>query len=191
MTFLKTLLCAVLYTGALLGASPALADRDPEALRVLRSGDMKKLIIHDAPQAASGNGFETIEGAQMTLADLEGKLVLLNFWATWCAPCRHEMPALNALQKELGGDSFAVVTLATGFNPPPAIASFFDKEGIDALPRHRDPTQAVARDMAVFGLPTTVLLNEEGQEIARLRGDADWFSDDALALLRAFLSPGG
>lgn len=95
---------------------------------------------------------------------------------------------LSALQTELGGDDFEVVTLATGHNPAPAMTRFFDKIGIDNLPLHRDPKQAIARNMAVLGLPTTVILNREGQEIARLTGDAEWDSESAKAILTAIIA---
>ena len=102
-------------------------------------------------QAASDAG-------EATLQDYQGKYVLLNFWATWCAPCRKEMPMLSELQTEFGGETFEVVTLATGRNSPAGIVKFFKETGIDNLPRHQDPKQSVAREMAVFGLPITVII---------------------------------
>jgi thiol-disulfide isomerase/thioredoxin len=113
---------------------------------------------------------------------------VLNFWATWCAPCRKEMPQLSELQAELGGDAFEVVTIATGRNPPQAMQRFFEEIGVDNLPLHMDPKQALAREMAVMGLPITVILNPEGQEIARMRGDADWSSDSAKAIVSALIA---
>jgi thiol-disulfide isomerase/thioredoxin len=176
---------AILYTALALGANAVVAD---PALEALREGSMKKLVFHAAPEAASDVAFLDESGAEITLADLQGKYLLVNFWATWCAPCRHEMPGLNELQTELGGDSFRVVTIATGRNPEAAIRRFFDEVGVDALPKYRDPKQTLARDMAVLGLPITVLLNPAGQEIARLRGDAEWNSDSAKAIIRALIA---
>lgn len=95
---------------------------------------------------------------------------------------------LAELQTEFGGPNFEVLTLATGRNSPTGIVKFFEETGITNLPRHQDPKQAVAKDMAVFGLPITVILNPEGNEIARLRGDADWASDSAKAIIAALLS---
>lgn len=97
---------------------------------------------------------------------------------------------LSELQTELGGDAFEVVTLATGRNAPPAMKKFFDEIGVDNLPLHRDPQSAIAREMGVFGLPITVILTPEGQEIARLQGDAHWNSDSAKAILRALIEGG-
>ncbi len=178
---------ALLYLALCLGANTAAAT-DIATLEALREGDMKKLVFHAAPQPAGTASFELADGAgTATLADYRGKYVLLNFWATWCAPCRKEMPMLSALQGAYGGENFEVLTLATGRNSPVGIQRFFDEIGVANLPRHQDPKQAVAREMAVLGLPITVILNPAGQEIARLRGDADWNSDSAHAILDALL----
>lgn len=95
---------------------------------------------------------------------------------------------LAQLQRDFGGDGFAVVTLATGRNPPPAIKAFFDQIGVDNLPLHRDPEQAIARKMGVMALPITVIIDPSGREIARLQGDADWAGDDARAIIAALLA---
>ncbi|AHD10886.1 disulfide interchange protein tlpA-like protein [Phaeobacter gallaeciensis] len=177
-----------LYMALTLGANAALA-ADPVALADMRQGDMKKLVLHSAPKPVSSAEFQLADGAgTATLGDYQGKIVLLNFWATWCAPCRKEMPQLSELQEEFGGDDFEVLTLATGRNSPAGIQKFFDDTGITNLPRHQDPRQAVAREMAVLGLPITVLLNREGEEIARLRGDAEWNSDSAKTIIRALIA---
>lgn len=94
---------------------------------------------------------------------------------------------LSELQTEFGGDDFEVVTIATGRNPPPAMKTFFEDIGVTNLPLHRDPKSALAREMGVLGLPITVILNPDGQEVARMRGDADWASDNAKDILRAIL----
>ncbi len=100
---MKLLLSAVLYTALALGANAGSADQ--AALEALRAGDMKKLIFHAEPQPVTDQTFTDPEGAEYRLSDWNGKYVLLNFWATWCAPCRKEMPALDALQEEFGGDA--------------------------------------------------------------------------------------
>lgn len=187
---MKKLVAALIYTALVVGANPALADID--AAIALRDGDMKKLVFHTTPQAASNAAFQRADDAgPATLEDWRGKWVLLNFWATWCAPCRHEMPMLSALQTEFGGDDFEVLTVATGRNSPAGIKKFFKDTGIDNLPRHQDPKQALASQMGIFGLPITVILNPEGQEIARLRGDADWSSDSAKAIIAELIGAEG
>ncbi|EAR50794.1 thiol:disulfide interchange protein, putative [Oceanicola granulosus HTCC2516] len=161
---------------------------DTAALEALREGDMKKLAFHGEPIAAPDDvTFEANGGGDGQLADYEGKVLLLNFWATWCLPCREEMPELAALQEEFGGEDFEVVTVATGRNPPDAMARFFDEIGVDNLPLHRDPRQGFARSMGVLGLPVTVLIDAEGREIGRLQGGADWGSDSARAIVEALL----
>jgi thiol-disulfide isomerase/thioredoxin len=171
-----------------LALSANVASADIETANALREGNMKKLVFHPEALNTSSSAFVHEDGGEGTLEDYKGKYILLNFWATWCAPCRHEMPMLSDLQTELGGEKFEVVTLATGRNMPPAMAKFLDEIGVDNLPQHRDPKQKVARDMKVFGLPTTMIIDPEGQEIARLRGDADWSSDSAKAVLNALIA---
>jgi len=187
---MKKIVAAALYMALTLGAIPVLADVD--AAVAARTGDMKKLVFHSTPEAVSKAPYDLADGAgQGSLKDYAGKHILVNFWATWCAPCRHEMPMLAELQTELGGDTFEVVTIATGRNNPAAIVKFFDEIGVDNLPRHQDPKQKLAAQMGVFGLPITVLIDPEGREIARLRGDADWSSDSAKAVIGALIGTEG
>ena len=141
-------------------------------------------------QRAPDFALPTMAGDTLRLSAYRGEVVILNFWATWCAPCREEMPALDALQQEFGGEDFQVVTLATGRNSPQGIRRFFEEEGIEALPTYTDEAQAVARDMAVLGLPVTVLLDREGREIARLQGGADWDSESARAIVMTLTGDG-
>ncbi|MEM6618879.1 MAG: TlpA disulfide reductase family protein [Pseudomonadota bacterium] len=175
----RNFVSAALIMASLGVTSPALAG-DLAALQV---GEMRKLVVHGSPKAPVTDGFLTVDDAPMDMGNYTGKVVILNFWATWCAPCRKEMPALNALQEKFGGDDFAVVTVATGRNPVPAMRRFFEETDIRELPLHRDPRQAFARSYSVFGLPTTIVLDPGGHEIARLRGDAEWFSEEAQALV--------
>jgi thiol-disulfide isomerase/thioredoxin len=183
MCLRKSLL--VVYTalalGANLGASAAFAD-----IAALRAGDMKKLAIHSDPVTLPEIGLMTAEDAPASLADYHGKWVLLNFWATWCAPCRHEMPSLDRLQAAL--PDLAVVPVATGRNAVEGIARFYDEAGITRLPILRDPKSDLARKMGVMGLPVTVILNPEGQEVARLIGDAEWDSAHAETILKALMT---
>jgi thiol-disulfide isomerase/thioredoxin len=178
---MRRVLLAVLYL-ALAGGANA------QGLGALATGGMRGLAVHDEARAASDLPFLRPDGTEGRLGDYAGRIVVLNFWATWCAPCREEMPSLQALQDRLGGEDFAVVTLATGFNQPQAIRRFFEETGVADLPQYRDINQQIAREMGVFGLPITVILNREGQEIARLRGDAHWDSPEAVALIEALLA---
>lgn len=184
---MRVFVAALLYLALGLGANPALADT--KAAEALRHGEMKKLIFIPKPRPVSAVPFVNEDGSEGTLAQFQGKYVLLNLWATWCAPCRKEMPYLAELQSELGGETFEVVTIATGRSRPDAIDRFLDEIGVDTLPRHRDDTGALARDMVVLGLPVSVLIDPEGNEIARLLGDANWASDNAKDILRTLIAP--
>jgi thiol-disulfide isomerase/thioredoxin len=123
----RMLLASVLYLALSAGANA-------QDMSDLLTGEMRGLVVHDAPQAASELPFLRVDGTEGSLADYEGRHVVLNFWATWCAPCREEMPSLQTLHDTLGGEDFAVVTLATGFNQPQAIRRFFEETGVTDLP---------------------------------------------------------
>jgi thiol-disulfide isomerase/thioredoxin len=171
-------LLVVLYTALVLGANPGWAE-----VASLREGDMKKLALHEVAVAIPEVVLLDAEDGERSLAEYRGKWVVLNFWATWCAPCRKEMPSLDRLQAAM--PQIAVVPVATGRNAVPGIRRFFDEAGVKGLPILRDPTSDLARGMGVMGLPVTVILNPEGQEVARLIGDAEWDSASAQAVLGA------
>jgi thiol-disulfide isomerase/thioredoxin len=179
---------AVLYTALAVFANAAAAD--VAALERLREGDMRKLVFHAAPVAVPEIGFSDLDGADYSLEDFRGRWVLLNFWATWCAPCRKEMPMLANLQTDFGGPDFAVVTIAAGRNAPQAITRFFEEEGVDNLPSYIDPKLALASRMGVMGLPVTIILDPEGREVARMMGEATWDGDSARAILRTLIERG-
>ncbi|SLN66020.1 Thiol:disulfide interchange protein TlpA [Falsiruegeria litorea R37] len=189
---MKKLLLALVYTALAVGANPSgtiAAELDRPALEALREGSMKKLIILPNPLPVSDKAFDLEDGkGQKTLADYKGKYVLVNFWATWCAPCRKEMPQFSELQAEFGGDDFEVLTIATGRNSPSGIQKFFDDIKVTNLPRHQDLGMSLSREMRVLGLPVTVILNPEGQEIARLLGDAQWNSESAKSIIKALIA---
>ena len=185
---MKKLLLALVYTALAAGANAA--DIDRAHLEGLREGSMKKLVILPNPLEVSSQPFQIEDGGgTATLADYQGKYVLVNFWATWCAPCRKEMPMLSELQTEFGGDDFEVLTIAAGRNNPAGIVKFFDEIGVENLPRHQDPKTTLSREMRVIGLPATVLIDPDGKEIARMLGEADWSSDSAKAIIRALVTP--
>ncbi|OUS04395.1 thioredoxin [Rhodobacterales bacterium 52_120_T64] len=185
----RPLLTALLYAALTLGANPAAAI-DPETRQIIldmRVDDMRKLKILEEPATLVSSEFEDIDGNKMTFADTNGQFRLVNFWATWCAPCREEMPALDALQLELGGEDFRVLTIATGRNRLSGIHKFYAEADVTNLPILLDPKGKLATRMGALGLPVTVLLDREGREIARVTGGADWASENAIAVLQALM----
>ena len=186
------LAAATVYTVLAAFANPAAAQVLTETQRAgisaLREGDMRKLVLHKAPQPAPDAAFTDPAGNEVTLADSNGRVRLVNFWATWCAPCREEKPALAALEEALGGEDFAVLAVATGRNSPEAIEAFKEEVGVTSLETYLDPRAALASAMGVPGLPVTAVLSRDGAEIARLTGGADWNSESARAIIGALIS---
>ncbi|WP_309667497.1 TlpA disulfide reductase family protein [Tabrizicola sp.] len=170
----------LLYTALAIGANAALAD-----VASLREGDMKKLALHETPVAVPDAVLLDADDAPHALADYRGKWVVLNFWATWCAPCRTEMPSLDRLQAAM--PDLVVLPVATGRNAVAGIERFYAEAGVVNLPVLRDVKSELSRAMGVLGLPVTVILNPEGQEVARLIGDAEWDSANAQAVLAALM----
>ncbi len=177
---LRILISALLYLSLVTGANADVAE-----LEALRTGDMRKLQFHSEPIAGSDRTFLAEDGQEMTLAAYDGKHIVLNFWATWCAPCREEMPLLSDLATRFDPADVEVVTVATGRNPRPAMERFFSEIDVTNLPLHTDERQALARSLGVLGLPVTLILDPNGREIARLQGEATWNSDSAIAILEA------
>lgn len=179
---------AVFYAALALTANAALADT--MALKALEAGDMKKLAFAATPTALPDLPITDETGAEHRLSDYRGKWVVLNFWATWCAPCRSEMPTLDKLQAELGGDHLAVVPVATLRNTVPGVQRFYAESHVTRLPVRLDPQAAMARQLGILGLPVTLILDPQGREVARLIGEADWNSESARAILQAMIAGG-
>ena len=172
---------AALYIALGLGANGAAAQEAPD-LAALATGAMAGLAVHDEPKDVPEAALQTPDGAPAALP--EGRPVVVNFWATWCAPCREEMPSLARLQEAMG-DDVAVVLVATGRNDPEAATEFLEEAGAGGLVDLRDPDGLLGRGVAVRGLPTTLVLDAEGREVARRLGIAEWDSPEAMALLGA------
>ena len=136
--------------------------------------------------------FVDAAGGKHSIGDFKGKYVLVNLWATWCAPCRKEMPALDKLQAELGGANFEVVSINIDQRGGEKPAKFLDDIGVTRLARYSDVSAKVFSDLKTagkaFGMPTTILIDPNGCELANLAGPAEWASPDAFAVIRAALA---
>ena len=150
-------------------------------------GEMSGFItVADAP-AQPALTYADDQGVEVSLADYRGKVVLLNLWATWCGPCVEEMPALNRLQQEFGGEQFDVVTISFDRTYEP-IVEFFERESIDSLPTLRDASFTLNTLVGARGLPMSILYDGYGREIGRVPVPADWDSAEAHTLIEAAIS---
>ncbi len=150
--------------------------------------EMAGFQVLTPPISTKGLEFLDKNGQSLELSAFRGRVVLINFWATWCAPCLAEMPSLNRLQialgnEDLGRADFQVITIATGRNENADIDSFFTNQSISHLTRYRDPNLRLALALGAGSLPTTVLMDRDGFIIARLQGEADWDSEAARILI--------
>ncbi|MFQ5784936.1 MAG: TlpA family protein disulfide reductase [Alphaproteobacteria bacterium] len=146
-----------------------------------------EFIPLDEPRSLPELRFVDGDGSALSLTDLRGRLVLLNIWATWCAPCRREMPTLDRLQAELGGADFEVVALSIDRQGVPAVKAFYQELGLEALRIYVDKSTKASRDLGILGIPTTLLIGRQGRELGRVVGPAEWDSPEAVALVRRYL----
>ncbi|HJS30505.1 MAG TPA: TlpA disulfide reductase family protein [Alphaproteobacteria bacterium] len=134
--------------------------------------------------------FESLDGSPRPLSSFRGKIVLLNYWATWCAPCIEEMPSLDRLQAKLGGPAFEVVAVSIDRQGQKAVEPFVERLGLKHLTILLDAKGATSRALGLRGLPTTLVIDREGRELGRLEGEAQWDSDAAEALIRHYIETG-
>jgi thiol-disulfide isomerase/thioredoxin len=146
-----------------------------------------RLTLLEKPRALQELHFVNETGAAMSLADFRGRVVLLNIWATWCVPCRKEMPTLDRLQADLGGAQFEVVVLSIDRGGADAVQSFYKEVGVHHLGVYVDTSGKVANDLNIIGLPTTLLIDREGRELARLIGPAVWDSPEIVSVIKGVI----
>jgi len=158
----------------------------------LSHGEVAAVAVSANPQPVPNLAFRDSEGRERSLADWRGRTVLFNLWATWCVPCRREMPALDALQKRLGGPDFEVVAVNIDTRNLDKPKAWLKEAGVTDLAYYTDASAQVFQELKAvgkaIGMPTSLLVDGNGCEIASLSGPAEWASDDALALVQATLS---
>jgi len=157
----------------------------------LARGEVAALALAHTPFRVPPLAFKDAEGHDRTLADWHGRTVLLNLWATWCVPCRKEMPALDALEQRLGGPGFEVVAINIDTRDPDKPKAWLKEVGVQKLAYYADPTASTFQDLKAvgraFGMPTTLLVDPQGCEIGTIAGPAEWASGDAIKLIKAAL----
>lgn len=155
-------------------------------------GEVAALAVAQTPFHLPDLAFKDGQGHDKTLADWRGRTVLFNLWATWCVPCRREMPALDALEAKLGGPGFEVVAVNIDTRNPEKPLAFLKEVGIGHLAYYADQSARVFETLKTagkaFGMPTTVMVDRAGCEIGTMAGPAEWASDDGVKLVSAVVS---
>ena len=167
--------------GLTLTALPAMAASRSE----LATGAMKNFTFTDPPKPIAEGEFKDLDDKPASFATVRGKLTLVNLWATWCVPCRKEMPGLDKLAEKLAGDKFQVVLLALDRAGPAKVKAFLDEVGVKHAKPYIDATTRLGRALGAFGMPTTILIDPQGREIGRLVGEAEWDTPEAVKLIQA------
>jgi thiol-disulfide isomerase/thioredoxin len=172
------------------GACPGAVDA-ARRLAPLAHGEVAAFMVAEQPLLLPPLSFHDANGGERRLSDWRGRTVLLNLWATWCVPCRKEMPALDALEQRLGGERFEVVAVNIDTRDPAKPRQWLKQIGIEGLSYYADPTAKVFQDLKgigrALGMPTTLLVDSAGCEIGTLAGPAEWAGPDAVALITAAL----
>jgi thiol-disulfide isomerase/thioredoxin len=190
---------AVLYGFGMGGKETANAEcaasRETAArIAPLAHGEVAALAVEKSPRMATDIAFTAPDGAPTSLAAFRGKTILLNLWATWCIPCREEMPSLDRLQSRAGSANFEVVAVNIDTTRLDRRKAFLSDVGVKSLGFYSDPSADVFQKLKkagkVLGLPTTILIDAKGCELGIMPGPADWASDDAIKLTTAIDSKG-
>lgn len=164
-----------------------------QAVAAAATGEVAAMLPADPPQSLTDLAFNDPTGKPITLADLGGRTVLMNLWATWCAPCREEMPALDALQRQAGSGQFEVVAVNVDTGDDVKPRRFLSETGIKTLGYYRDSSLGLFNELKrrglALGLPVTLLIDQEGCLLAHMNGPAEWASADAMRLVERATQP--
>ncbi len=159
----------------------------PASAQPVLDGWMAQFILNDPPRPAPDTAIYTAAGAKVTLAAFKGKVILVNFWATWCAPCIREMPSLDRLQAAIGSEKFLVVAVSEDRAGPEKARPFLKKLGIEHYTSYYDRHMALARALHLRGMPTSFLIDGKGNVIGSLAGIAEWDAPESVALIRYYI----
>jgi thiol-disulfide isomerase/thioredoxin len=197
-------LAVVLGLGVLYGTNRGLGNGAPAecqaaksisaAMTPLARGEVAAVKVYSAPKPLPELPFADPDGKPVSVADFKGKTLVFNLWATWCVPCRTEMPALDKLQAQLGGSDFQVVAVNIDTRNPDKPRQWLTENGIRQLAYYSDPAAKTFQELKLagkaIGMPTTLIIDRNGCELANIAGPAEWASEDALKLIRAAMGKG-
>ena len=168
---------------------------DPPTIYTLSASETKSgsekafsFTTLEAPKPLPELEFVNGKASEMTLDAFKGQTILLNIWATWCVPCREEMPALDRLQAKLGGPDFQVVALSIDRDGLPAVQAFYKELGLQSLGIYVDQSSRAAYELGAVGIPTTLLVDPEGRETGRTIGLAEWDGEEVAQFLTQYLA---
>ncbi len=156
--------------------------------KALATGSLAGFIIHPQRKDIAAFSFANDKGQTLDLSKWKGRVVLLNLWATWCAPCRKEMPDLSKLQTALGGPDFEVVALSLDRKGLAASQAFLKETGVSNLAAYVQPDGKPLAALEALGLPATILIDRNGKEAGRILGSVDWASPESQAMVKALLA---
>lgn len=179
---------AVLLYGAVAHAgntSPSMLDAEERAkAEELIPADMPGFVLHEEPRPFRDKTFFDPDGDEIDLSAFEGTVTVLNFWATWCPPCRRELPYFNELQAEMAGKGVRVVVMSLDKGGLKKAVPYLQNHKLDNLAAYHDPKANLSRQMGILGLPVTAILGPDAREIGRLTGEAEWHSEESKEFLR-------
>jgi len=165
------------------------AEKAAEAPAAKASHSISNIVWHETPRDQPATVFKDANDADQTLANFAGKVLVVNFWATWCAPCVKEMPTLDALQTKMGGPDFQVIAISQD-RQGAKVAKPFAEKNEWKLPFYVEAAGQFMRDAKLVGLPTTLIIDKNGKEVARLEGELDWNSPEVEKILRDLMAKG-
>jgi thiol-disulfide isomerase/thioredoxin len=167
--------------------SPLAQEATAPASRAPTAAEKSSFVALKTPRPLAPLGFVDGDGAAMTLSHFDGRIVLLNVWATWCVPCRKEMPALDRLQAKLGGPDFTVIPLSIDHRGRDAVMRFYREYGLSSLGVYIDKSADATYAINAFGLPQTLLIDRQGRELGRVIGAAEWDGAEMLSLIAGYM----
>jgi thiol-disulfide isomerase/thioredoxin len=187
MTARRTILVVALLAGLLAAFGAWQAIRLSETPKPPISGAVAHFTLMEALRPMPADPFSDGHGAERSLADYRGRVLLVNFWATWCLPCKVEMPSLDRLEAAMGGPEFAVVPISLDREGAEIVLPYYEQAGLEHLPVALDPGNAIANALGITALPTTILVDRDGNGIGYALGPAEWDAPEAQALIRYYM----